>query len=34
LTLGWRGQAVPVERINGDRLPERFGFVRTPAPPV
>jgi hypothetical protein len=34
LTLRWRGQAVPVERIARDTLPERFGFVRTPAPPA
>jgi hypothetical protein len=34
LTLRWRGQAVPVERIDGEHLPERLGFVRTPAPPA
>jgi hypothetical protein len=34
LILRWRGQAVPVERIERDTLPERFGFVRTPAPPA
>jgi hypothetical protein len=34
LSLRWRGRAVPAERIEGDRLPERFGFVRTPAPPA
>jgi hypothetical protein len=34
LTLRWRGQAVPAERIDGDNLPGRFGFVRTPAPPA
>jgi hypothetical protein len=34
LTLRWRGQAVPVERIARDTLPERFGFVRTPTAPA
>lgn len=34
LILRWRGHAVPVERIERDTLPERFGFVRTPAPPA
>ena len=32
LTLRWQGQAVPVERIGGEDLAQRFGFVRTPAP--
>jgi len=30
LVLRWRGQAVPVERIAGNDLPQRFGFVREP----
>ncbi|MFC5480375.1 DUF2946 family protein [Massilia suwonensis] len=30
LTLRWRGQAVPVERIPGDGMPQRFGFVPAP----
>ena len=34
LILRWHGQAVPVERIVRDTLPERFGLVRTPAPPA
>ncbi len=32
LTLHYRGATVPVERIERDALPQRFGFVRTPAP--
>jgi hypothetical protein len=31
LALRWRGQAVPVERIAREDLPQRFGFVREPA---
>jgi hypothetical protein len=31
LTLRWRGQAAPVERIARADLPQRFGFVREPA---
>ncbi|MDB5749202.1 MAG: hypothetical protein JWP72_4050 [Massilia sp.] len=34
LTLRWRDATIPVERIAGDELPERFGFVRAPAPPA
>lgn len=34
LALRWRGALVPVERIAGDALPGRFGFVRTPLPPA
>ena len=30
LTLRWRGQAVPVERIASAELPQRFGFVPAP----
>jgi hypothetical protein len=30
LTLRWRGQTVPVERIAHEDLPQRFGFVRAP----
>lgn len=30
LTLRWGEQAVPVERIAGGELPQRFGFVREP----
>lgn len=32
LALRWRGAVIPAERIARDALPERFGFVRTPAP--
>ena len=32
LSLRWRGASVPAERIAGDELPQRFGFVRVPAP--
>jgi hypothetical protein len=32
LTLRWQGQAVPVERIGGEDVAQRFGFVRTPGP--
>ena len=32
LSLRWRGASVPVERIAVDELPQRFGFVRVPAP--
>ncbi len=32
LTLRYRGAQVPVERVARDALPQRFGFVRTPAP--
>jgi len=32
LTLHYRGATVPVERIERDALPQRFGFVRTPVP--
>jgi hypothetical protein len=32
LTLRWQGQTVPVERIGGEDLAQRFGFVRLPAP--
>ncbi|THC42900.1 DUF2946 family protein [Massilia sp. Mn16-1_5] len=31
LVLRWRGQAVPAERIRGEDLPQRFGFVPAPA---
>jgi hypothetical protein len=34
LFLRWRGASVPVERVERAALPERFGFVRTPAPPA
>jgi hypothetical protein len=30
LALRWRGQAVPVERVEGEDLAQRFGFVRRP----
>jgi len=32
LTLNYRGAHVPVERIERDALPQRFGFVRMPMP--
>lgn len=32
LVLHYRGAQVPVERMKRDALPQRFGFVRTPAP--
>ena len=32
LTLRWRGNTIPAERVVRDELPQRFGFVRTPAP--
>ncbi|MFC3459805.1 DUF2946 family protein [Massilia haematophila] len=31
MTLRYRGAQVPVERIKREELPQRFGFVRTPA---
>lgn len=32
LALRWRGNTIPAERVVRDELPQRFGFVRTPAP--
>ena len=32
LTLRWRGNTIPAERVVREELPQRFGFVRTPAP--
>jgi len=32
LTLRWRGQIVPAERIERADIPQRFGFVPEPAP--
>ena len=34
LVLRYKGQAVPVERIERDCVPQRFGFTRLPAPPA
>jgi hypothetical protein len=31
LTVRYQGQKLPVERITSAELPQRFGFVRTPA---
>ena len=31
LTLRWRGKSVPAERVVREDMPQRFGFVRTPA---
>lgn len=34
LALPWRGNTVPAERVVREELPQRFGFVRTPAAPA
>ena len=34
LTLGWRGNSIPAERVVREELPQRFGFVRMPSAPA
>jgi len=34
LTLRWQDKVIPAERVVREELPQRFGFVRTPAAPA
>ena len=34
LSLRWRGNSVPAERVVREDMPQRFGFVRTPVAPA